>query len=230
MTVVTQNYELIPYHTPNGIIIDAIKYQNDIYMTKRQIAKLFGCSIDNVELHFRNIFKIGELDKNQVTEDFSVTSPDGKKYNTKHYNRRGIFHIGYRVNSKMGVAFRNWASDVLEEKVTGNTKKSKKLIPTKKDRVKFINELLKTKGITQKDIAKELGLCNVTIHNTIYGKHFNLTVENWLKENLLTEKEQESDYIKKIKEMWINAQNGSEDAYKTLIQMLTSFSVLHNFN
>ena len=54
------------------------------------MAQLFECTKENIILHLKNIFESGELDKNQVTEDFSVTCPDGKKYNTKHYNRRGI--------------------------------------------------------------------------------------------------------------------------------------------
>ena len=57
------------------------------------------CSIDNVSLHLKNIFENAELKENSVTEEFSVTASDGKKYKTKHYNLDAIISVGYRVNS-----------------------------------------------------------------------------------------------------------------------------------
>lgn len=49
----------------------------------KKIAQLFGCSTDNVSLHFKNIFADGELDPNSVAEEFSATASDGKNYKTK---------------------------------------------------------------------------------------------------------------------------------------------------
>ena len=54
------------------------------------MAVLFDCSIDNIALHLKNIFKTKELDENSVAEDFSVTASDGKNYKTKHYNLDAI--------------------------------------------------------------------------------------------------------------------------------------------
>lgn len=48
----------------------------------------------------KNIFNEEELDKNSVTEKFSVTASDGKNYNTQCYNLDAIISVGYRVNSK----------------------------------------------------------------------------------------------------------------------------------
>ncbi len=79
------------------------------------IAQLFECSTDNVSLHLKNIFQTGELDKNSVTEDFSVTATDGKNYNTKHYNLKAVIALGYRVNSQKATDFRKWATQVLEQ-------------------------------------------------------------------------------------------------------------------
>ena len=59
----------------------------------------FDCSIDNVSLHLKNIFENAKLKENSVTEEFSVTASDGKKYRTKHYNLDAIISVGYRVNS-----------------------------------------------------------------------------------------------------------------------------------
>lgn len=97
----------------NGI---EVRFQNEtIWLSQKQIAVLFDCSIDNVSLHLKNIFKTNELQENSVVEDFSVTAPDGKNYKTKHYNLDAIIAIGYRVNSLRATQFRQWATSVLRD-------------------------------------------------------------------------------------------------------------------
>lgn len=93
-----------------------VRLQNDtIWLSQKLMAVLFDCSTDNIGLHLKNIFKDGELDADSVTEDFSVTSSDGKKYKTKHYNLDAIIAVGYRVNGKRATAFRKWATNVLRD-------------------------------------------------------------------------------------------------------------------
>ena len=70
------------------------------------IALIFHFSIDNISLHFKNIFKDGELEKNSVVEIFSVTASDGKQYSTKHYNLDAVITVGYRINSIKATQFR----------------------------------------------------------------------------------------------------------------------------
>lgn len=86
-----------------------------IWLSQKMIAALFDCSTDNVSLHLKNIFKEGELSENSVTEEFSVTATDGKKYQTKHYNLDAIISIGYRVNSRKATQFRQWATNILRD-------------------------------------------------------------------------------------------------------------------
>lgn len=54
------------------------------------MAQLFDCSIDNIGLHLKNIFKSGELVEDSVTEKNSATAADGKNYMTKFYNLDAI--------------------------------------------------------------------------------------------------------------------------------------------
>jgi len=97
----------------NGI---EVRFQNEtIWLSQKMIAILFDCSTDNISLHLKNIFKTGELNENSVTEDFSVTSADGKSYKTKHYNLDAIIATGYRVNSHRATQFRQWATSVLRD-------------------------------------------------------------------------------------------------------------------
>ncbi|HOD88778.1 MAG TPA: virulence RhuM family protein [Bacteroidales bacterium] len=93
-----------------------VRYENGtIWLSQKLMAILFDCSVDNISLHLKNIFKSGEIDENSVTEEYSATASDGKNYKTKHYNLDAIISVGYRVNSVRATQFRQWATQVLKE-------------------------------------------------------------------------------------------------------------------
>ena len=92
-----------------------VRYENEnLWMTQKSMAELFACSADNISLHLKNIFRENELDSNSVTEEFSATASDGKKYKMKFYNLDAIISVGYRVNSIRATQFRRWATQVLK--------------------------------------------------------------------------------------------------------------------
>jgi hypothetical protein len=110
------NRQFLLYKTDSGDIkVDVLLQNETIWLPQKGIAQLFGCSTDNVSLHFKNIFAEGELDPNSVTEEISATASDGKSYKTKFYNLDAIIAVGYRVNSKPATQFRIWATAVLKE-------------------------------------------------------------------------------------------------------------------
>ncbi len=47
-------------------------------LTQKAMSKVFECSVDNISLHLKNIFKDKELNEILVTEEFSITASDGK--------------------------------------------------------------------------------------------------------------------------------------------------------
>lgn len=104
------------YRAENSdITVNAILKDDTIWLSQKGMAELFGCSTDNISLHLKNIFKEGELVKEAVTEKFSVTASDGKKYLTQFYSLDAIISVGYRVNSKRATHFRIWATKILKE-------------------------------------------------------------------------------------------------------------------
>lgn len=98
--------------------VNVIFKNETFWLTQKSMAELFECSTDNISLHLKNIFNDEELDKNSVTEKFSVTAADGKNYNTQCYNLDAIIAVGYRVNSKKATKFRQWATRTLKEYIT----------------------------------------------------------------------------------------------------------------
>jgi len=104
------------YTTPEGDIkVDVFLHNENIWLTQKRIAELFGVQVPTINEHLKNIFNSGELDENSVIRNFLITAADGKKYNTHFYNLDAIIAVGYRVNSKQATHFRIWATKVLKE-------------------------------------------------------------------------------------------------------------------
>ncbi|WNV04941.1 virulence RhuM family protein [Candidatus Methylospira mobilis] len=111
--------DLIIYTTEDGRTQIKLRAKDQtVWLTQREMAQLFDVTTDNVGLHLKNIFTDGELEEKSVTEESSVTAPDGKNYLTKLYSLDAILAVGYRVRSKRGVQFRRWASTILKEYLT----------------------------------------------------------------------------------------------------------------
>jgi len=87
----------------------------NVWLTQKLIAELFGVSVPTVNEHLKNIFETSELVENSVIRNFRITADDGKNYETKHYNLDVILAVGYRVRSNQGTQFRKWATERLRE-------------------------------------------------------------------------------------------------------------------
>ena len=108
--------EFLIFSAQSGANLIEVRFEREtIWLSQKLMATLFDCSIDNISLHLKNIFKEGELQEDSVTEDFSVTAADGKNYTTKHYNLDAVIAVGYRVNSLRATQFRQWATGVLRD-------------------------------------------------------------------------------------------------------------------
>jgi len=108
--------EFLLYTSPNGEIkVEAFLYNENIWLTQKRIAELFGVDVRTVSEHLQNIFKSGELEENSVIRKFRTTASDNKKYEVKFYNLDAILSVGYRVNSNQATQFRIWASKTLKE-------------------------------------------------------------------------------------------------------------------
>ena len=135
---------LLIYKNEEGnIIVDAIFKDETLWLTQKGMAKVFDCSVDNISLHLKNIFKDKELDENAVTEKSSITASDGKNYKTKIYNLDAIISVGYRINSKKATEFRIWATKILKEyMIKGFALNDERFIKGNKYDAEYFDELL----------------------------------------------------------------------------------------
>src|SRR5690554_5361623 len=86
-----------------------------VWLNLNQIVDLFERDKSVISRHINNIFKEKELDKNSVVAKNATTAADGKTYQVDYYNLDVIISVGYRVKSKRGVQFRQWATRVLKQ-------------------------------------------------------------------------------------------------------------------
>jgi hypothetical protein len=93
--------------------VDVRLERDTIWLAQRQMSELFEASVYNAGLHLKNIFVDGELEESATTEDFSAVQSEGGRQvrrSLKYYNLDAIISVGYRVNSRCGLRFRQWAT------------------------------------------------------------------------------------------------------------------------
>lgn len=108
--------DVLLYQSPDGQMQLDVQLDHDtVWLTQAQMSELFEVSRPNVTMHLRNVFKEGELQEKEVSKESLLTAADGKSYRTNYYNLDVIISVGYRVKSKRGTSFRQWATQVLRQ-------------------------------------------------------------------------------------------------------------------
>ena len=127
-----------------------------VWLTQKQMAGLFDKNVRTVNEHIKNIFKEGELEEPSVIRKFRITASDGKSYVTAHYNLDVIISVGYRIKSRRGTQFRQWATRVLREHlVKGYTLNEQRL----REQSEKLEDLHNTVALLEKTLAgQQIGL------------------------------------------------------------------------
>ncbi|HCW63300.1 MAG: virulence RhuM family protein [Leeuwenhoekiella sp.] len=110
-----QNNIIIYTSTDGKASVALFERDGSVWLNQKQLAEIFDTSISNISLHIQNILKDKELKSKSVIKDYLTTASDGKEYEVSFYTLEMILAIGYRVRSKRGVQFRQWATRNLAE-------------------------------------------------------------------------------------------------------------------
>ena len=86
--------------------------EKTVWLNAKQMSDLFGREESNIRRHIINIFKEKELEEENNVQKMHV---DGVKQLVPFYSLDVIISVGYRVKSKNGVIFRQWATKVLND-------------------------------------------------------------------------------------------------------------------
>lgn len=111
--------EIEIYKNPDGTSEVEVRFEGETFwLSLNQIAELFGRDKSVISRHLRNIYKEGELEERAiVAKNATVQNEAGRKVKREieYYNLDVIISVGYRVNSKRGTQFRQWATQKLKD-------------------------------------------------------------------------------------------------------------------
>ena len=107
------NNQIIIYQTEDGQTQVGVRLENEtVWLSTSQMAMLFDKEESNIRRHVINVFKEGELERENNVQKIHV---NGIKKPVPYYNLDVIISVGYRVKSKRGTAFRIWARKILKD-------------------------------------------------------------------------------------------------------------------
>ena len=110
---------IIIYQTPDNQTQVEVKFEGETFwLNQYQIADLFQTDRTSVLKHLQNIYTTEELSEIATCAKFAQVQQEGKRIVNRevlHYNLDAILSVGYRVNSKRGTQFRQWATQRLKD-------------------------------------------------------------------------------------------------------------------
>lgn len=113
------NDSIVVYQSSDGVVqLDVQLADETVWLTQKQMAWLFDTKPQNITIHIGNIYKEEELEQDATCKDFLQVQTEGGRTvrrMSKFYNLDVIISVGYRVKSKRGTQFRQWANRILKE-------------------------------------------------------------------------------------------------------------------
>lgn len=113
------NSEIVIYTNPDNSIQLEVKLDAEtVWLTQQQMTDLFATDRTSILRHIKNIYNSGELTESSTCAKNAQVRYEGARKVSRiipHYNLDMILSVGYRVNSKNAIAFRQWASKILKD-------------------------------------------------------------------------------------------------------------------
>ena len=109
--------QIVVYQSDETIRLDVRLENETVWLTQAQLCELFGVVKSNVSYHLKNIFGTNELDYGATVQKIrTVRLEAGRNVSRdiEYFNLDVIISLGYRINSKLGIQFRQWATRVLK--------------------------------------------------------------------------------------------------------------------
>ncbi len=174
------------YLAKDGQTMIEVMFENDtVWLTNAQLVGLFNSSKANISEHIKHIFQSDELLERSTVRKFRTVQKEGVRFVERdrvHYNLDVVIAVGYRVNSKQGTQFRQWATQRLKEYlVQGYAINEKRLaqkqqeVQTLKDGIRILSRAIEvnigeTKLDWLKHFAKGLELLDDYDHKQLDDK------------------------------------------------------------
>ena len=120
--MMNKELQFLIYSTPEeNVLVDVVVKDENIWVTQKAMAELFGVKVPAISKHLKNIFEEGELQQEVVVSKMEITTQHGaladktQHHEANFYNLDAIISVGYRVNSLKATKFRIWATQILKK-------------------------------------------------------------------------------------------------------------------
>ena len=111
--------QIVLFQSLDGAVSLPVQIASDtLWLTRMQMADLFGVTPQNITLHLKNVYKSGELQEEATRKESLLVQVEGKRQIARkilNYNLDAIISVGYRVNSRRATQFRIWATKILHD-------------------------------------------------------------------------------------------------------------------
>jgi len=111
--------KIVIYQTEDGQTQIDVRLENEtVWLTQAQMAELFETDRTSIVRHINNIYRVDELDREATCAKIAQVQTEGKRQVTRtvpYFNLDMIISVGYRINSKRSIKFRQWANRVLKD-------------------------------------------------------------------------------------------------------------------
>ncbi|MBQ3729610.1 MAG: virulence RhuM family protein [Spirochaetales bacterium] len=114
----SETYELVKFVDGSfELEVNVSPEEDTVWLTQEQMASLFDVDQSRISRHITAIYRDEELDKEATYAENALVQVEGQrriKRRIQLYNLDMIIAVGYRVNSKRGTLFRQWANKILK--------------------------------------------------------------------------------------------------------------------
>ena len=142
--------------------------EKTIWLTQKQIARLFNISVSGINHHIKKILKEGKIDDSVINAEL-IPGADGKNYLTKIYNLKMILTLSIKVGSDRGLLLQEFLNKQVEDSFNLPSEKFNNIIIYNNDKVNIsleMNEKRDTIWADQEQIAAifEATQQNISLH------------------------------------------------------------------
>ena len=110
--------EIVMYQPDETIRLEVRMEGETVWLSQAQMAELFGTKRQAITKHLQNIYESDELKKEATSSILELVRREGNrtvKRKVEFYNLDAIISVGFRVNTKRGIEFRQWANRILKD-------------------------------------------------------------------------------------------------------------------
>ena len=96
-----------------------MRYEDEnIWLTQRMMAELYGVDVRTINYHIAGIFEDSELEEGATVRKFRIVQSEGSRQvnrEVNYYNLQMIIAVGFKVNNVRAIQFRKWANAIVKD-------------------------------------------------------------------------------------------------------------------